>query len=153
MRLVDEAGKQIGVVPTGQAIKMAMEKGLDLIEVAAKTTPPVCKIGDYGKFQYQKEKQTKKQKAVQKKTGLKGIRITFNMARHDLELRNRQTEKFLAKGYKVRIEIILKGRQKAFQNVAKQKIEEFKSLLGPSIVVEQQITKQPRGYSIIIGKS
>ena len=75
------------------------------------------------------------------------------MARHDLELRNRQTEKFLAKGYKVRIEIILKGRQKAFQNVAKQKIEEFKSLLGPSIVVEQQITKQPRGYSIIIGKS
>lgn len=152
MRLIDETGKQIGVVKTGQALKMAMESGLDLIEVAAKTMPPVCRIGDYGKFQYQREKQARKQKGQAKKTGLKGVRITFNMARHDLEMRTKQAEGFLAKGYKVRIEIVLRGREKAFQNIARQKIEEFRSLLGQGIVIEQPITKQPRGYSMIIGK-
>jgi len=152
VRLIDEKGAQIGVVSTGEAIKMAMDKGLDLIEVAAKTVPPVCKIADFGKFQYQKEKQARAQRVTQKKTGLKGIRITYNMARHDLELRIKQADGFLTKGYKVRIEIVLRGREKAFQHLAKQKIEEFKSLLGEGIIVEQSITKQPRGYSMIIGK-
>jgi len=153
VRLIDETGKQIGVVPTSQALKMALEKGLDLIEVAAKTVPPVCKIADFGKFQYQHEKQARQQRVNQKKTGLKGIRITFNMARHDLDLRIKQAENFLTKGYKVRIEIVLRGREKAFQNLARQKIEEFKSVLGKDIIVEQPITRQPRGYSMIIGKN
>ncbi len=152
MRLIDETGKQIGVVPLGKALQMAQEKGLDLIEVAAKTVPPVCRIADFGKFQYQKEKEARAQKVHQKKTGLKGIRIGFTTAQHDLELRVRQAETFLKKGYKVRIEIILRGREKAFGNLARKKIEEFKSLLGQGVIVEQAITKQPRGFSMIIGK-
>jgi len=152
VRLIDETGKQIGVVKTGEALRMALEKGLDLIEVAAKTVPPVCRIADFGKFQYQREKQMRQQKVHQKKTGLKGIRIGLNTARHDLELRINQAEGFLKKGYKVRIEIILRGREKAFQNSAKKKIEEFKSLLGEGVVIEQSITRQPRGFSMIIGK-
>jgi translation initiation factor IF-3 len=152
VRLIDEAGKQIGVVKTGEALRLAQEKGLDLIEVAAKVSPPVCRIADFGKFQYQHEKQARQQRVHQKKTGLKGIRIGFATAKHDLQLRVNQAENFLKKGYKVRIEIILRGREKAFQNIAKQKIEEFKSLLGEGIVIEQPITKQPRGYSMIIGR-
>lgn len=152
MRLIDEEGKQVGVVSTGEALRMAQEKGLDLIEVAAKTDPPVCRIANFGKFQYQREKQARQQKVHQKKTGLKGIRIGLTTAKHDLELKSGQAENFLKKGYKVRIEIILRGREKAFQNQAKQKIEEFKSLLSEGVVVEQPITRQPRGYSMIIGK-
>lgn len=67
VRLVDETGKQVGVVRTGEALRMAQEKGLDLIEVAAKTVPPVCRIADFGKFQYQREKQIRQQKVHQKK--------------------------------------------------------------------------------------
>ena len=152
MRLVDETGKQIGVVPTSQALQMAMDKGLDLIEVSAKSDPPVCRIADYGKFQYQKEKQARQQKVNQKKSGLKGIRIGLNTAKHDLELKVNQAENFLKKGYKVRIEIILRGREKAFGNMARQKIGEFKSLLSEAVSVEQGITRQPRGFSMIIGK-
>ena len=153
MRLIDETGNQIGVVSTSQALQMAQEKGLDLIEVASKTDPPVCKIADFGKFQYQKEKQARQQKIHQKKTGLKGIRIGLNTAKHDLELKVNQAENFLKKGYKVRIEIILRGREKAFGNNARHKIENFKSLLSQGVVVEQAIVRQPRGFSMIIGKS
>jgi translation initiation factor IF-3 len=152
VRLIDETGKQLGIVQTGQALQMAQDRGLDLIEVASKTDPPVCRIADFGKFQYQKEKQARQQKVHQKKSGLKGIRIGLNTAKHDLELKVNQTENFLKKGYKVRIEIILRGREKAFQNQAKQKIEEFKSLLKEEVAVEQPITRQPRGFSMIIGK-
>jgi len=152
VRLIDETGKQLGIVQTGQALQMAQDRGLDLIEVASKTDPPVCRIADFGKFQYQKEKQARQQKDHQKKSGLKGIRIGLNTAKHDLELKVNQAENFLKKGYKVRIEIILRGREKAFQNQAKHKIEEFKSLLKEGVAVEQPITRQPRGFSMIIGK-
>lgn len=152
VRLIDETGKQLGIVSTSEALRLAQEKGLDLIEVAAKVSPPVCKIADFGKFQYQREKQARQQRTHQKKSGLKGIRIGFSTAKHDLELKAKQAEKFLDKGYKVRVEIILRGRQKAFGNSARQRIEEFKSLLSEGIIVEQPITRQPRGFSMIIGK-
>ncbi len=152
MRLIDETGKQLGIVQTGQALQMAQDRGLDLIEVASKTDPPVCRIADFGKFQYQKEKQARQQKVHQKKSGLKGIRIGLTTAKHDLELKVNQAENFLKKGYKVRIEIILRGREKAFGNNARQKIEDFKSLLEEGVIVEQPITRQPRGFSMIIGK-
>ncbi len=150
--MIDETGKQLGVVSTSEALKMAYEKGLDLIEVAAKTEPPVCKIADFGKFQYQKEKQARAQKVHQKKTGLKGVRIGLATAKHDLQLKVNLAEKFLGKGYKVRIEIILRGREKAFGHLARKKIEEFKSLLSAGVIVEQPITRQPRGFAMIIGK-
>jgi len=67
VRLIDETGKQLGIVQTGQALQMAQDRGLDLIEVASKTDPPVCRIADFGKFQYQKEKQARQQKVHQKK--------------------------------------------------------------------------------------
>jgi translation initiation factor IF-3 len=152
VRLIDETGKQIGVVPLGKALQMAQEKGLDLIEVAAKTVPPVCRITDFGKFQYQKEKEARQHKIHQKKTGLKGVRIGMATAKHDLQLKVNLAEKFLAKGYKVRIEIILRGREKAFGHLARKKIEEFKSLLSQGVIIEQPITKQPRGFAMIIGK-
>lgn len=139
-------------MPTAQALRMAQEKGLDLIEVAAKTIPPVCRITDFGKFQYQKEKQARQQKVHQKKTGLKGVRIGLSTAKHDLELKVHQAQNFLVKGYKVRIEMILKGREKAFAHLARQKMEEFKALLGKETIIEQPITRQPRGFSMIIGK-
>lgn len=148
--MIDERGQQLGVIPIGQALTLARERGLDLIEVAAKAVPPVCKITDLGKFLYQKEKQNRGQKAH--RVEVKGVRLSFNIAKHDLEVKVRQAEKFLAKGDRVRVEIILRGREKAFAHLAKGKLEEFKTFFKIPINVDQPITKEPRGFYILISK-
>lgn len=131
---------------------MAQEKGLDLIEVAPKIRPPVCRIMDYGKFQYQQSKKEKEQKSRQKKTEIKGIRITPRTGAHDLQFKIKQTEKFLSKGNKVKIEMILKGREKALFNTAKEKLNNFLESIKTEIELDQEIKKQPRGFIAIIKK-
>ncbi len=133
-------------------MRLARENNLDLIQVTEKTEPPVCKITDYGKYLYQ---QKKKEKVAKTSAGeLKGIRLTFKISEHDLETRAKQTEKFLKKGNKVRIEMKLKGRERAFQDFAKEKIMKFIEILQRSIPVkvEKEIQKKPRGLTTIISK-
>jgi translation initiation factor IF-3 len=133
-------------------LRLARENNLDLIQVTEKTEPPVCKITDYGKYLYQ---QKKKEKVAKTSAGeLKGIRLTFKISEHDLETRAKQTEKFLKKGNKVRIEMKLKGRERAFQDFAKEKIMKFIEILQRSIPVkvEKEIQKKPRGLTTIISK-
>jgi len=140
----------LGVMPTWQALTLARERGLDLIEVAAKTEPPVCRIADFGKFQYQREKQSRGHKPHQ--VEIKGVRLGFNIAKHDLEIKARQAQKFLEKGDRVRVEIILRGREKAFAHLAKNKLEDFKNFIAIEINIDQPISKQPRGFYMLISK-
>lgn len=135
---------------TSDALKLALEREMDLIEVAAKTDPPVCRIMDFGKFQYQKEKKSKNSKAH--KVEIKGIRLSFNIAPHDLEMKAAQAQKFLEKGDRVRAEIVLRGREKAFANSAKEKLENFKNFIKIPVIIDQPITKQPRGFYVVISK-
>lgn len=135
---------------TADAINLARERGLDLIEVAAKTDPPVCRIADFGKFQYQQEKKAKGQKGH--RVEIKGIRLKFNIAKHDLEIKAVQAQKFMDKGDRVRVEIVLRGREKAFANLAKQKLEEFKNYINLPVNVDQPITKEPRGFYLLLSK-
>lgn len=151
VRLIDQNGRQVGIVPTHQALQIAQEQGLDLVEVAAKARPPVCRIMDFGKYFYQRKKKVKHKK--QKTSEVKGIRISFKTAQHDLETKAKQAEKFLEAGHKVKIETILRGREKAFQELAKKKIEQFISLIPKEITIEQEPKKYPRGLTMIIRKS
>ena len=153
VRVIDETGKQLGIMELGKALRISRERGLDLIQVTEKVEPPVCKLGDYGKYLYQlekKEKQAKKQKGGD----LKGIRLSFNISSHDLETRAHLAEKFLKRGDKIRIEMRLKGREKALQGVAREKINEFIKILGEitPIKTERELKKQPRGLTMIIRK-
>lgn len=154
VRLIDETGKQLGVVPFEKAAQLAIERKLDLIQVTEKVEPPVCKLGDYGKYLYQEEK---KERGTHKNKGgeLKGIRLTFNISLHDLETRVHQTEKFLKKGDRVRIELPLRGREKALQDFAKEKIEKFLEILKETvpIKIEREIKREPRGFTMIISKN
>lgn len=154
VRLIDETGKQLGVVPFEEAARLAIERRLDLIQVTEKLDPPVCKLGDYGKYLYQEEK---KEKAAHKHKGgeLKGIRLTFNISLHDLETRVHQTEKFLNRGDRVRIELPLRGREKALQDFAREKIEKFLEILKETvpIKIEKELKREPRGFTMIISKS
>jgi len=133
---------------------MAQDRGLDLIQVTEKVTPPVCKIGNYGKYLYQQEKKAKD--ATKKQTGgeLKEVRLTYNMSPHDLETRAKQAEKFLSKGDRVRITLPLRGRQKALEGYARDKVASFLKDLGESLSLktERDLKREPRGLSMIITK-
>jgi len=153
VRVVDETGKQLGVIGLEKALQMAWERNLDLIQVTEKVEPPVCKIMNYGKYLYQ-EKKKEKSATKKQKGGLKGIRLGFNISQHDLEVRAQQTEKFLKADNKVRIEMVLHGREKALGNFAKEKINKFLEILQGiiSYKIERELKKEPRGFSIIIAK-
>ena len=152
MRLIDENNKNVGVVETGNALKMAHEKGLDLIEIAPNIQPPVCRLMDYGKYQYKQSQQEKSQKGKQKKTETKGIRISLRISQHDLEIKVKQAEKFLKQNHKVRIEMILRGREKGLFEMARQKMQDFIKSLSLEAKIEQEIKRQPRGLSMTIAK-
>ncbi len=153
VRVIDETGKQLGVLVLTKALQTARERGFDLIQVTEKIEPPVCKLMDYGKYLYQLKK---KERSVKHHTGgeLKGIRLTFGISEHDLETRAKQAEKFLKKGDRVRIEMKLRGRQKALQGFAREKIKKFLEILEKSIPIkiERELKKQPRGLTMIIFK-
>ncbi|MEA3344279.1 MAG: translation initiation factor IF-3 [Patescibacteria group bacterium] len=152
VRVIDQTGKQLGIISLTEALRLARESNLDLIQVTEKTDPPVCKITDHGKYLYQ---QKKKEKSVKASAGeLKGIRLTFKISEHDLKTRAKQAEKFLKKGNKVRIEMKLRGRERALQDFAKEKIMKFIEILREStpIKTEREIQKKPRGLTTIISK-
>lgn len=151
--MIDEKGQNLGIIPTEQALRLAEERNLDLVEVSPQTRPPVCRIIDFGKYQYQQTKKQREQRAKQKKTGLKGIRIGLRTGQHDLEMKAKQADKFLEKGHKVRLEIILRGREKAHQDLAKEKLENFRKLITTENIIEQEPKKYPRGLSMVITKS
>ena len=150
--MIDEAGQQLGVMKLEDALQKSRERNLDLIQVTEKVEPPVCKIMDYGKYLYQLKK---KEKGVKPRGGeMKGIRLSFNISQHDMEFRARQAEKFLKEGDKIRIEMRLRGREKALGNFAKGKINKFLETLATVIPykVEREVKREPRGLSMIISK-
>jgi translation initiation factor IF-3 len=148
--LIDENGRNIGVVPLEEAFRITQERGLDIVEVAANIRPPVCRIIDYGKYIYQQEKKAKRQRS--KQTEIKGVRLSFGIAKNDMERQARQAEKFLDQGHKVKIEIILRGREKAHPEIAREKLDEFIKFINIPTKVEQEPQKYPRGLTMIISK-
>ena len=152
MRLVDETGKQIGIVSLTEALRISRERNLDLIQVTEKLEIPVCKLGDYGKYLYQLQK--KERKEFKKMGELKTVRLSFNISLHDMETKANQTKKFLEKGNKVRVELRLKGREKGFSDFGKEKIRQFLEILENlvKIKIEKELKKESRGLTIIISK-
>ncbi len=150
--MIDEEGKQLGVMNIFQAIDLAKSKGLDLIQVTERVEPPVCRIGDYGKYLYSLQKKEKKIKTYG--GGLKELRLTYNISPHDIETRAKQAEKFLKEGDKVKISLVLRGREKAFSYLAKDKIQIFFNKINEllPIKVERELKKEPRGFTTIISK-
>lgn len=133
---------------TREALSKAQETELDLVEVSPNTTPPVCKILDYGQFQYTQSK--KKKGVVQKKVQTKIIRLSLKIGQHDLGVRKKQVGKFLNQKHKVRIELNLKGREKQHKDLAKEIIENFLNEFKDDIIFEQELKVQGGKLSTII---
>ena len=151
--VIDNEGHQLGVMPTAKALALAEESGFDLVEVFPKSRPSVCRIMDYGQFQYQQSR--KSQKTNVKKVETKGVRISFKIGQHDLEMRKNQAVKFLSKGDKVKVEMILRGREKKYHQDALQKVKEFIETIKTEqpINIEQEPKKQGGQISAIISAS
>lgn len=148
--VIDINGENCGVMDTAAAILLAQEQEADLVEVSPLAKPPVCKITDYGKLQYKAAKQEQQQKAKQKKVETKGIRLGFRTDTHDLLFKKTQAEKFLTKGNKVKIEIVLRGREKAMQEKARESIGTFIKNITVPHRFEEDIKRGPMGFNALI---
>jgi translation initiation factor IF-3 len=152
--MIDESGEKIGEMSIAEAVKMAEEAGLDLVEVNPKEDVPIVKIMDYGQFKYEKEKKAHKQKQQQKKVETKGIRLSVRISEHDFNMRIEQGAKFLLKGHKLKLELTLKGREKAHPQKAAELINQFALKLeekeGVTLLREQDLTKQGGKFIMIL---
>ena len=151
IRLIDEAGKNMGIFDLSEAQKVAQEKGLDLILITDKTYPPICKLADYGKYLYSLKKNEKKKKSEGE---LKNIRLGFNISEHDIETKINSIIKFLEKGNKVRIELKLIGRQKKFTEMGKEKIQKMIEEINKRLPVkiERELKEEQGKITIIVSK-
>jgi translation initiation factor IF-3 len=113
VRIIDEDKKQVGVLPVSKAITLAKEKGMDLVEVAPQAVPPVCRIMDYGKFLYELHKKAHEAKKHQKQVQVKEIKFRPKISIHDYTFKIRHVQRFLKDGNKVKITVMLRGREKA----------------------------------------
>ena len=152
VRVIDEKGNQIGVMQTSHALAEAQSRGLDLVEVSPVAKPPVCKIVDYGQLKYEQNKKDRAQKSKQKQAEVKGIRLSVTISDHDLDVRANRAHKFLDKGHKVQIELLLRGRQKAHPEKGKEVIERFLEMLGPEVKVESPTVRKGGKFFTLIGK-
>lgn len=150
VRLIDEDSGSSNVVSRDEALRIAREREIDLVEVSPLATPPVVKLVDFGKFRYQQEKLDRKQKAKQKRVDVKGIRLSFKMSPHDREVRVAQTMKFLKDGDKVKIEMLLRGREQAHIDIAKKMFSEFIAAIDLPIKLDQELKRLGGMLSAII---
>ena len=132
VRLIDEEGKQLGIVPTPEAIRMARERELDLVEISPKATPPVCKIMDYGKFKYQLAKKAHDAKKKQTVIQVKEMKLGLKIEEHDLQVKLRHIKEFLTDGDKCKLTIMFRGREILHkdkgENLALKIIEQLKGV-------------------------
>jgi translation initiation factor IF-3 len=154
VRVIDENAAYLGVMSSAKALAIAQERGYDLVEVAPKDNPPVCKILNFGQFKYEKEREIRKQKAHAKDVEVKGIRLSPRIAAGDLETRMKTARKFLDDDNKIRVEIILRGREKAHAHLARGVIEGFLAKLKEdySLVTEQPIQNSNGQLTTIVAK-
>lgn len=154
VRVIDENGVSLDVLATEKAIALAQERGLDLIEVSPKAEPPVCKFSDAGQFRYQKEKEVRKQRAQSKEVETKGVRLSMRIGSGDLMIRVEQAKKFFEKGDKVKAEMILRGRERAHVDKAKEVFDAFVTELGKhyKIRVESPLKNQEGKFHMILAR-
>ena len=153
VRLIDEDGAQLGVVPTHQALEMARQKDLDLVEVAANAMPPVCKLLDYGRFKYETTKKEREAKKHQHSVELKELRLRPGTDDHDVDVRARSARRFIEEGHKVRLLVRFRGREAAHPEIARNQIDRIVKSLQDIAIVEQGPMMEGRAMFAVLARS
>jgi translation initiation factor IF-3 len=136
VRVIDDEGALLGIMPPFEGMRLAREKGLDLVEISPTANPPVCKITDYGKFLYQQNKKAHEQRKHQKGLVIKEVKFRPSTAEHDYVVRRNQIVRFLGEGYKVKAMIFHRGREMAHQEVSRAKMDRLLKEIADHALVE-----------------
>ncbi|MEK7553019.1 MAG: translation initiation factor IF-3 [Patescibacteria group bacterium] len=151
LRLVDEAGSNLGVLSLAEALARAEADGIDLIEISPTANPPVAKLMDFGKFQYLENKRDRQIRAKAHPTETKSIQIKVGTGDHDLEIKANKVSEFLEAGHRVRIELYLRGRTKYFdQQFLKSRLERLLKFIRVNYRAAGEPEKSAKGISVII---
>ena len=152
VRVVGADGEQLGVMSAREAQKLVDEAGLDLVKIAPKAKPPVCKVIDYGKYRYEMARKEKDAKKKQKTVELKEIRLSPNIEANDLNTKMNAAKKFLAKGNKVKITLRFRGREMAHMNSSKHILDDFAENLSDVAVVEKAPKVEGRSIGMVLAE-
>lgn len=154
VRVIGSSGEQLGIMSSREAQLLAKEHGVDMVEISANADPPVVKIIDWGKFQYQKMKEEAKnrKKAREKQSELKQMKIGLKISDNDLNIKVRKMRKFLDDGNRVKIMVIFRGREMAHKEIGSQLLEKVFNLLGEDIAVEGKPQMSGRNLSARVRK-
>lgn len=152
VRVVGANGEQLGVMPTKEAMRLAMEAELDLVKIAPTAKPPVCKIVDYGKYKYEQLRKEKEARKKQKTVEIKEIRMSPNIDTNDLNTKIGAARKFLTKGNKVKITLRFRGREMAHMHESKHILDDFAEQLSDCSVVEKTPKVEGRSISLVLAE-
>ena len=153
VRLIDDEGGQLGIVQLREALAIAEERGLDLMEVAPNAVPPVCRIVDYGKFRYEQTKKDREARKNQKQAELKEVRLKPKTDDHDLEVKAKQARKFLLAGDKVKFTVRFRGREIFHPDIGREMLEQMAEELRDVATVEQRPLMEGRALSLMLAPS
>lgn len=154
LRVIGPEGENYGVLTLQEALKKAEELNLDLIEISPKATPPVAKITDYGKFQYDENKKQKQAKAHAKNVEVKSLQVKIGTGDHDLALKAKKASEWLAEGHRIRLDLFLTGRTKYLDvDFLKDRMERLLKLITTDFNIADPAKKSPKGLSITIEKA
>ena len=150
VRVVSADGEQLGVMSSRDAMKLAREAGLDLVKIAPKAQPPVCKIIDYGKYKYEQSRREKEAKKKQKTVEVKEVRMSPNIDANDLNTKVNNAKKFILKGNKVKVTLRFRGREMAHVQQSKHILDDFADMLKDVAQVEKPAKLEGRNMSMVL---
>ena len=150
VRVVDDEGQQLGVMPTAKALALAQEKGLDLVEVAPTASPPVCRILDYGQYKYELQKREREQKKRQKSQTFKEVRLAVKIDVHDLKTKARRAAEFLDHGDRVKITVRFRGREISHANLGRDLLVRTAEILAEHGTIERQPLLEGKSMFIVM---
>ena len=148
VRVVDADGSQLGIMQTKDALKLAVDKGLDLVKIAPQAVPPVCRIMDYGKYNFEKQKREKEQRKNQKTVEVKEVQLSCKIEDNDIKTKSNHARRFLADGDKVKVVVRFRGRERAHTEIGHKLLERF----APMGVVEEPPKLEGRNMVMFLAK-
>lgn len=137
VRLVNQDGEQLGIVPVREALRIAQEQGLDLVEVAATARPPVCRLMDYGRYRYEQSKHEREARKRQKVVNIKEVKLRLRIEEHDFQVKARNAIRFLSDGDRVKVTIMFRGREMAHTELGQKLCHRLAERIGDLAVVER----------------
>ena len=152
IRVIGENGDQLGIMSPREAMKLAQEADLDLVKIAPKAQPPVCKIIDYGKYRYELARKEKEAKKKQKTVEVKEVRLSPNIETNDLNTKVNNAKKFISKGNKVKVTLRFRGREMAHVQQSKHILDDFAESLAEVAVVEKAPKVEGRSISMVLAE-